>query len=376
MDQLAINIVVLGKSGVGKSSFCNYLFDTPDTFKTGTGKPVTSWEQNFQSHSFMHQGHLLNVFDSVGLEADNYLRWSRQFDAFMATRREQPLEPQTWIHGAFYVINANSARLEPIDKKLIESLRADARLPLQVVLTNADVAGEKVAQMVQALQKEFPGLQVTPVCSVAVRRRGGGSSQAFGRDEVLSAYLEQSHAFLSKRLAAMSCVTLKRILYKMRSEVVNRLEKADISIFKLADLDLDSALEMPDPDDFMGDLRSFDDYLSSFGFPMDWDISDELGDSVTTVLEEFGEEMERRFKEMEEAFDSGSLAQKAGAAFQMAKIVLTLKSSMIGWVDEGLERAQTELNVLFRKYAGDDDFFPPHLLSPPITVKSRLFGIF
>ncbi len=375
MDQLAINIVVLGKSGVGKSSFCNYLFDTP-AFQTGTGKPVTSWEQNFQSHPFTHQGHLLSVFDSVGLEADNYLRWSKQFDAFMAKRREQPLDPKTWIHGAFYVINANSARLEPIDKKLIESLRVDARLPLQVVLTNADVAGEKVAQMVRTLEREFPGLQVTPLCSVSVRRRGGGSTQAFGREEVLSAYLEQSHAFLSKRLAAMSCVTLKRALYKMRSEVVSQLEKADISILKLADLDIESALQMPDPDSFLMDLRSFDDYLSSFGFHSDWETADELEASVTRVFDEFGEEMERRFKQVEESFESGSLLEKAGAAFQVVKVALTLKSSLIEWVDEGFDRAQATLDGLFKKYAAEDDFFPPHLLLPPVTVKAKLFGIF
>lgn len=151
MDQFAINIIVLGKSGVGKSSFCNYLFDQVGLFETGSGKPVTSWEKNFQSHTFEHQGHLLNVFDSVGLEADNYERWLQQFDRFMQQHRARPMEPETWIHGAFYVINASSARLEPVDVNLIKRLGLDARIPLQVILTNADVAGDKV----EALEREI-----------------------------------------------------------------------------------------------------------------------------------------------------------------------------------------------------------------------------
>ena len=43
------NILIMGKSGSGKSSFCNYLFDAPELFATGKGKPITSWEENFQS---------------------------------------------------------------------------------------------------------------------------------------------------------------------------------------------------------------------------------------------------------------------------------------------------------------------------------------
>ena len=39
MSNTGINILILGKTGVGKSSFCNYIFDQ-ELFRTGTGKPV------------------------------------------------------------------------------------------------------------------------------------------------------------------------------------------------------------------------------------------------------------------------------------------------------------------------------------------------
>ncbi|MCK1786685.1 50S ribosome-binding GTPase [Pseudomonas sp. TNT11] len=375
MDQFAINIIVLGKSGVGKSSFCNYLFDQAGLFETGSGKPVTSWEKNFQSHTFEHQGHLLNVFDSVGLEADNYERWLKQFDSFMQQRRARPMEPETWIHGAFYVINASSARLEPVDVNLIKRLGQDARIPLQVILTNADVAGDKVEALQREIHHLCPGVSVTPLCSVSVRRRGGQSTQAFGRDEVLSLYLEQSHAFLSKRLAAMSCLNFKGVLREMRNTVVAKIEQADLSIFRIADLDLDTEIELPDFDEVFSDLKGFDDYLSSFGFVGDWETSDELENAVTRVFDDFQGEMESRFKEIEDGFESDSLLRKVGALYEAAKIILTLKSTMIEWLDEGFGRVHAALDQLFIKYAEDDNFFASHLKGC-VLIRPKLFGIF
>lgn len=376
MDQFAINLIVLGKSGVGKSSFCNYLFDRPGLFETGSGKPVTTWENNFQSHTFAHNGHLLNVYDSVGLEADNYERWLEQFDRFMQQRRERPMEPETWIHGAFYVINASSARLEPVDRNLIKRIGEDARIPLQVILTNADVAGDKVQALAREIKNECAGVSVTPLCSVSVRKRGGQSTQAFGREDVLSLYLEQSHAFLSKRLAAMSCLEFKRVLKEMRNNVVGKIEKADLGLFKLADLDLDKEIEVPDFEEVFADLRGFDDYLASFGFVGDWETSNELEDAVTRVFDDFQGEMERRFKEIEDGFESDSLMRKVGAFYEAAKIVLTLKTTLIGWLDEGFERVDAELDRLFVKYAEQDNFFARCLTPSVMVVKSKLFVIF
>lgn len=376
MGQFAINLVVLGKSGVGKSSFCNYLFDKPNLFETGSGKPVTSWEKNFQSHTFSHRAHLLNVFDSVGLEANNYERWLDQFDRFMQQRRERPMEPETWIHGAFYVINAGSARLEPVDLNLIKRIGQDEQIPLQVILTNADVAGEKLEALTREINKRCPYVSVTSLCSVSVRKRGGQSTQPFGRDEVLSRYLQQSHAFMSKRLAAMTCLNFKRVLQEMRKAIIDKIERADLSVFRIADLDLDKEIALPDFDEGFADLRNFDDYLSSFGFAGNWENSDELETAVTRAFDDFHSEMEAHFKEIEDGLESDSMLRKAGALLEMLKTVLTLKSTLIDWLDEGFKRVNGELDRLFAKYAAQDNFFASHPLRPGAAIKSKLLGIF
>lgn len=376
MEQFAINLIVLGKSGAGKSSFCNYLFDKPGLFETGSGKPVTSWERNFQSHTFEHQGHLLNVFDSVGLEANNYELWIERFDSFMRDRRQRPIEPEAWIHGAFYIVNANSARLENVDISLIKRLGNVDKIPLQVILTNADAAGEKVEALTQEISKSCPGVLITPLCSVSVRMRGGKSSEPFGKNTVLSLYLQQSHSFLSKRLAAMSCLNFKQALLVMRDTVVDRIEKADLSLFKLTDLDLDKEIVLPDLDEIFSDLRSFDDYLSSFGFAGDWETSGEIEKAAAKAFDDFQQELEENFQDIQNRFDSDSLMSQVGALFDMVKIILTLKSTLIDWLEKGFERVFGELDRLFTKYVGSDDFFALHPMKLEESVRVKWLGIF
>ncbi|WP_429234514.1 hypothetical protein [Aeromonas salmonicida] len=70
--------------------------------------------------------------------------------------------------------------------------------------------------------------------------------------------------------------------------------------------------------------------------------------------------------------------RKVGAIYEAAKIILTLKSTLIGWLDECFKRVDVELDHLFVKYAEQDNFFASHLFPLGILAsnKVKLFGIF
>ncbi|MNF10567.1 hypothetical protein D3C80_2115470 [compost metagenome] len=68
--------------------------------------------------------------------------------------------------------------------------------------------------------------------------------------------------------------------------------------------------------------------------------------------------------------------RKVGAFYEAAKIILTLKSTLIGWLDEGFGRVDVELDRLFVKYAEQDNFFARCLVPSAKVIKSKLFGIF
>ena len=59
------NILVLGKTHVGKSSFINYFLGA-DKAETGVGKPIT---QDITAYTFEKWGYPIELFDSKGIEA-------------------------------------------------------------------------------------------------------------------------------------------------------------------------------------------------------------------------------------------------------------------------------------------------------------------
>ena len=110
MQDIKCNVVLIGKTGAGKSSFANYLFDT-EKFSVSTGKPCTGWEENFQVHSLDIHGVITNVYDTVGLEADNYNKWISDIKEFF-NKKQALKNPNDIMHALFYVVNVSSARIE------------------------------------------------------------------------------------------------------------------------------------------------------------------------------------------------------------------------------------------------------------------------
>ena len=64
-QDMTVKILLLGKTGVGKSSFVNYLFDK-ELAQTGVGLPITQETTMYKSEV---NGVDVEVYDTKGLEA-------------------------------------------------------------------------------------------------------------------------------------------------------------------------------------------------------------------------------------------------------------------------------------------------------------------
>ena len=211
------NILVLGKTGVGKTSLLNYLygFDLP----TGAGLPKTG--KGLHENVITRNGTAYHIFDTWGIEADSLPEWRKDVLALVRKRNTSP-HISDWFHAVYYCFSANTARIEAaeIDEILVPLLQSGCKVI--VALTNAEDGfrkQEKIEGMKEYLQAELtrrlhrdPRLEVIPVVSIAGETLAGDPISRFGRTEALEAAQYNLTDDIEKRLPA---------IYKMN--VMNKL---------------------------------------------------------------------------------------------------------------------------------------------------------
>lgn len=211
------NILVLGKTGVGKTSLLNYLygFDLP----VGAGLPKTG--KGLHENVITRNGTAYHIFDTWGIEADSLPEWRKDVLALVRKRNTSP-HISDWFHAVYYCFSANTARIEAaeIDEILVPLLQSGCKVI--VALTNAEDGfrkQEKIEGMKEYLQAELtqrlhrnPKLEIIPVVSIAGETMAGDPISRFGRSEALEAAQYNLADDIEKRLPA---------IYKMN--VMNKL---------------------------------------------------------------------------------------------------------------------------------------------------------
>ena len=202
------NILVLGKTGVGKTSLLNYLygFDLP----VGAGLPKTG--KGIHENLITRNGTTYHVFDTWGIEADSLPEWRKEVLALVRKRNTSP-HINDWFHAVYYCFSASTARIEDaeIDEIIVPLLQSGCKMI--VVLTNSEDGfrkQEKIAGMKEYLREELmkrlhhdPQLEIIPVASVAGETLAGDAISRFGRTEVLEAAQYNLADDIGKRLPAI-----------------------------------------------------------------------------------------------------------------------------------------------------------------------------
>jgi uncharacterized protein (DUF697 family)/GTPase SAR1 family protein len=163
------NILVIGQTGVGKSTLINAIFRKP-LAPTGIGRSVTKVFQRFEDPEVP-----VTLFDSRGVElGDRKREVIREYKRLIATHRKGPAEEH--IHLLWYCMDAGQTRVEEYDLEIIRALADE--VPVILVFTQV-IDDERADALERAVR--FENLQLVgnrPVRTLAQPRTIGTQTLA------------------------------------------------------------------------------------------------------------------------------------------------------------------------------------------------------
>lgn len=177
-----LNIVVVGRSGAGKSSFLNYAAGK-SVFKTGVGDPVTRAYFEKIDIEKPEKKVIYSLFDTKGLEAGNTDEWKKAIYSEIE-RRDKSDNIYEWFHTIIFCIDASSKRIQPFEINAIKEISVKGSV--LVLLTKKDLVTPEILDSLRNQIKSEVGdkVQILSVCNVTTRTRKG-TSNASGLEDVL-----------------------------------------------------------------------------------------------------------------------------------------------------------------------------------------------
>lgn len=202
-DIESLNILVIGKTGVGKSSLINTIFGE-ETAKTGAGFPVT---QYFEKYLIEQDGSIpIVLYDSAGCELgreDSFVDDTRKF---LDSQLGKGVDEQ--IHIAWYLVSAPSARFEPFEALIINKLY-EQRIPVIIVLSQCDRAAIKEIEGIKEAIDSLDLKKVYNIIEVSASPLEQLKIEPFGLNELIEKTTELLPKVLGDAFIARQVVDVK-----------------------------------------------------------------------------------------------------------------------------------------------------------------------
>ena len=182
MAKTQVNVLMIGRSGAGKSSLLNYIYGA-NVEKTGTGEPCT--KKGIFSHIVnLNSNCVLNVHDTWGLEPNKAEEWLGLIHDEICRHNVEMVKD--WFHFIIYCISAKSDRIEDFERDFIKRLLSEGNNVI-IVFTQCDCTSEEnLLTRVNYLKGiGVDSKDIIRTCSVEKKLIGGKRTSEYGKEELL-----------------------------------------------------------------------------------------------------------------------------------------------------------------------------------------------
>lgn len=233
MNTYNTNVLILGKTGSGKSALVNYLYGQ-NIAVAKVGRPVT--ERGLHRHPpFMWNDIQVSVFDSWGLESSFIDDWKE--DLYAALRScDQSQDIGDWFHTVIYCCDARKGQPDSCEqKKVLDELRRKGvRLIFALTRWGLCRDQEKEAAL-KNLRRLYPDAPAVPVEAVSQKLRNGTVTSVRGREELFQEMCLNLRDNLLSHLCAKTREELQLSLKiaKKRTMEVFETEAGTLGVFRV-----------------------------------------------------------------------------------------------------------------------------------------------
>lgn len=183
-----LNIIVVGKTGVGKSTLINSVF-REDLAAEGMGKPVTNHMSKISKEGFP-----LNIYDTRGFELGRDAQIEVR-NEIIATIKDgiKSKDVNQQIHCIWYCVNTATNRIEPEEIDWLREFSKENQMtnvPVIIVLTQSFSKKNSKAMRQMILDEKLDVIQVVPVLAKDYEIDEDYIAKAYGLDVLIQVMAE------------------------------------------------------------------------------------------------------------------------------------------------------------------------------------------
>ncbi|MCD8212993.1 MAG: 50S ribosome-binding GTPase [Campylobacter sp.] len=174
-----LNVLIVGKTGVGKSTLINAVFGD-EVVKVGSGKSITKEITKIEVNKNF------NIYDTKGLEMKDFESTFEDIENFLKTMETKPANEQ--IHVAWFCIAESGRRIEDGEKKLYEILKSNNYATILVITKAQQDKDEKGESFKEIVKREFhisDENDIQRVRALEVEDDDGEKKKIIGVDELI-----------------------------------------------------------------------------------------------------------------------------------------------------------------------------------------------